>query len=364
MKEKLLMTKYFLLTVTVFILSLTSTTCHSPSGPGNGADTTSHAFSWTADTIGIYSSDLYGVWGSDINNVYAVGIVILSYSPYTYTAMMHWDGKQWLSSNYLDGELHGIFGFSPNDFWVVGQVPVDNSGYALISHWDGKVWTTWKLQQYPVLLSLWGTSSSNMYAVGWDGLILKYDGTAWTQQQSGTTMNLRSVWGLDDSHIYAAGNQDSTGEGVLLQSDGKSWKTITKGLTESGISVDSATLYGGFYSVWCNTPSKLHLVGALSYEGTPGNWSLSAIPNNAPIENFYYLAWMNAVRGSASNNIFICGDRDLIIHWNGKSWYIYNQFFNKSKQSGLNGIWISNNHVFIAGYENSENQAIVYRGAQ
>ena len=102
----------------------TSTTCHKPTEPGNGSDTTSHAFVWTADTIGIYFSSLRDVWGTDINNVYAVGLVILSDSPYTYTAIMHWDGTKWSSSNYLEGSLYGIYGFNANDIWVVGEVPV------------------------------------------------------------------------------------------------------------------------------------------------------------------------------------------------------------------------------------------------
>ncbi|HUI28939.1 MAG TPA: hypothetical protein VLX91_01890 [Candidatus Acidoferrales bacterium] len=362
MKKILPTLEYFLVVVACNVLLIFSFSCNLLTGPhhGGGSDSTSHTFIWAIDSIGTQPSVLYNVWGTDINNVYAVGIVILSYSPYAYTAIMRWDGTKWSSSNYLDGVLFGIYGFGTDDFWVVGEVPVYNDNYALISHWDGKSWTTWKLQQYALLQSVWGTSSSNLYAVGWGGLILKYDGTTWTQEQSGTTMNLHSVWGLDDSHIYAAGNQDSTGEGVLLESDGISWKTVAKGGNES-----DTTLYGGFHGVWSNTLSKIYVVGDLCYEGTPGNWRLSNIPNNAPTENFYYLAEMLAVRGNSSaNNVFICGSHDLIIHWNANSWHIYNQFFDKSKQSNLNGIWIKDNSVFIVGYENGENQAIAYRGTQ
>ena len=353
--------KFFTFPILIFIV-LTTLTCkkESPTAPPSGPDTTSHYFNWQADTIGIYPSYLHGVWGTDVNNVYAVGFVDLSYSPYTYTGIMHWNGSQWTSANYLEGFLQGIYGFSSTDIWVVGSWQVDYNGFSLIGHWNGTAWTSWKFSQYGPLSSVWGTSSSNLYAVGLGGLILHYDGTSWTQLQSGTTMDLSDVWGINSSLIFATGSQTSTGQGVLLEYDGVSWKTVAKG----GISVDSATLYGTFQTVWCNTPSKLFLAGAVCYEGTQGNWKLSDIPNNSPGPNLTGLAFMEAVRGNASNNVFICGDRDLIIHWNGSSWNIYNQFFDKMKQSSLNGIWMKDKSVFIVGYENSGSQAIVYRGTQ
>ncbi len=229
-------------------------------------DTTSHNFAWTADTIGIYPSYLHGIWGSDVNNVYAVGLIVLSNPPaYAYTGIMHWDGTLWTSQDYQEGDLRGIFGFGPNDIWAVGSWSIDYNPYSLITHWDGKTWTTWKPQQYNLLSALWGTSSSNLYAVGLSGLILHYDGKAWTQQQSGTTMDLADIWGTDNSHIWAAGYQTSTGDGVLLQYDGVSWKTITRGGNTSDTS-----LYGNFYGVWCNSTDKIILVGSLCYEGTLG----------------------------------------------------------------------------------------------
>jgi hypothetical protein len=36
------------------------------------------------------------------------------------------------------------------------------------------------------LMSVWGTSSNDVYAVGSNGTILHYDGTAWSQMASGT----------------------------------------------------------------------------------------------------------------------------------------------------------------------------------
>jgi hypothetical protein len=231
---------------------------------------------------------------------------------------------------------------------------------ALITHWDGQSWTTWEPQQYGELTAVWGTNSSNLYAVGAAGLVIHYDGSNWTQQQSGTSVDLNYIWGLDNTHIFATSFESNTGTGTLLESNGNSWNIVTTG----GINPDSTTLYGDFKSIWGSSVNKLNLVGSLSYEGSPGNWKLSNIPDNSEGNNLIGLTGMNHVSGAASNDIFICGDRDLMIHWNGASWYIYNQFFSKTKQSSLQGVWMQNNYVCITGYENSLSEAIVYRGVQ
>jgi hypothetical protein len=323
----------------------------------NLSDTTSHNFFWQSDTIGIYPSNIDGVWGADVNNVYGVGLIFYSYSPYLFTGIIHWDGAKWNSMDYHEGWLHAIYGFGSNDIWAVGHWQVDYNQYALITHWDGKIWTSWKLQQYPGLYGVWGSSSTNIYAVGSNGLILHYDGSTWSQQFSGTTSSFHDIWGIDSTQIYVAAFENAIGE--LLKYNGNEWQIVTYG----GIN-DNSKLYGQFFSVWCNSINKLYLVGSLSYEGIPGNWKLSDIPYNSPGPNLTGLTAMECVRGNSGNNVFICGDRDLIIHWNGKSWNIYYQFFDKSKQSSLHNIWLNDKNVFIVGFENNQSQAIVYRGKQ
>ena len=53
--------------------------------------------------------------------------------------------------------------------------------------------------------AVWGTSSSDVYAVGWEGTILHYDGTEWSAMPSGTTAHLHDVWGMSSSDFYAVG---------------------------------------------------------------------------------------------------------------------------------------------------------------
>ena len=55
------------------------------------------------------------------------------------------------------------------------------------------------------LNGIWGSSSSNVFAVGSGGTILKYNGTSWSSMTSGTTNQLNSVWGSSGTNVFAVG---------------------------------------------------------------------------------------------------------------------------------------------------------------
>ena len=46
-----------------------------------------------------------------------------------------------------------------------------------------------------VLNGVWGSSSSDVYAVGQLGGILHYDGDSWSKMASGTSIGLSGIWG-------------------------------------------------------------------------------------------------------------------------------------------------------------------------
>jgi hypothetical protein len=85
-----------------------------------------------------------------------------------------------------------------------------------------RVWRQMSSATANDLHDVWGTSASNVFAVGNAGTILHYDGAAWTSMSSGTTVALTRVWGASPSEVYAS---DETG--VLLRYDGSSWSSVT-----------------------------------------------------------------------------------------------------------------------------------------
>ena len=108
------------------------------------------------------------------------------------------------SLDYLDG----IWGSSASDVWAVGGA----SNYGVILHYTGTSWTT-SWSSVPLGTSwfvgaVWGTSPSDVWAVGATasgGGSVHYDGTAWTVVPTGTTETLYGVWGTSTSDVWAVG---------------------------------------------------------------------------------------------------------------------------------------------------------------
>jgi hypothetical protein len=55
------------------------------------------------------------------------------------------------------------------------------------------------------LYGVWGSSGSDVFAVGGGGTILHYNGFIWSSMASGTTNGLRDVWGSSESDVFAVG---------------------------------------------------------------------------------------------------------------------------------------------------------------
>ena len=67
---------------------------------------------------------------------------------------------------------------------------------------------TWQnpLPQGNNLTAVWGSSGSDVFAVGDLGTILHYDGSSWSAMSSGTTNDLWGVWGSSGSNVFAVGD--------------------------------------------------------------------------------------------------------------------------------------------------------------
>jgi hypothetical protein len=91
-----------------------------------------------------------------------------------------------------------------------------------ILHYDGISWSEMESNSTAWLLGMWGTSNTSIYAVGgfydgvggwfspdsWDGgVILYYDGNSWSELKTDISSRLFSIWGSSESDIYAVGAQ-------------------------------------------------------------------------------------------------------------------------------------------------------------
>jgi hypothetical protein len=100
-------------------------------------------------------------------------------------------------------DIFGVIGVALLLGGLVGLAACGKSKQAPTT--SGWVWQN-PLPQGNSLLSVWGSSPSNVFAVGTGGTILHYNGSMWSPMVSGTTNFLNAVWGSSSSDVFAVGD--------------------------------------------------------------------------------------------------------------------------------------------------------------
>lgn len=125
--------------------------------------------------------------------------------------------------------------------WQQQDVPWASDGHAVWVHENGQVFVggeqaqvlrlsgaSWvsaqAAQSNSIITGFWGTpGSAQVLAVGTNGALTRWDGASWTVQVSNDTAatNLLSVWGVTEDDAWAVGDG-----GVLLRYAGKNWNLV------------------------------------------------------------------------------------------------------------------------------------------
>ena len=302
-------------------------------------DTTSHEINWQIDTLGQPGNFLYDVWGLDENNVWAVGYVELRGSG---SGIIKWDGSKWGLFPPSEGVKQGIYGFSEESIFVVGESV--NRGFAAI--WNGNSWTEYRDDYflsrgdtvYP-LTGIWGSAPDDVWAVGNQGTIIHWNGTEWQKVDAGITTRITAIWGTTQSEIYIV--PISGVRSALYKFNGSVWQKIS-----DNIGIFSTTL-------WKVKQQSLLIGGTSLLEYNGSMFQEIQIPGRT--------RGIVKIRGSNINNIFTAGDFGEITHFNGLSWQDIDDFeVPDGRYRVLYSVWNSENKVFVVGVD--ENRAIVISG--
>lgn len=211
--------------------------------------------------------------------------------------------------------LHEIWGSSSSNVFAVGE-------WGTILHYNGSSWSAMAKKTSKLLVGVWGSSASDVFAVGHGGTILRYNGSSWSSMTSPTTNWLEGVWGSSGTNVFAVG-----GAGTILRYNGGSWSTMSNPSTAS------------LYSVWGSSGSNVFAVGyngtILRYNGS--SWS----PMTSPTTSFLYHVW-----GSSGSDIFAVGSGGTILHYDGSSW----SSMTSPTSNALYGLWgSSGSDVYAVG---------------
>lgn len=305
----------------------------------------SHDFEWTADTLAppdAYQILLKDIWGTDENNVWCVG-----HSDLNKYQIWHWNSVQWRNvETHIMGERPSyseIFGFSENDFWIVGSAGYQ--GYVL--HYDG-AWNRIDTNDLEHCYSVWGTSSQNLFIGSRHGLIYKYDGDQFIQYDTGRNILITTIWGLQSGEIFAIGvnNENQPAEPPI--------RYLFKYDTDKFTLIDSVVRVTPYVEtigmdLWGTDINNLY---------SPTGNSLTKYANGEWVTQFYAALWR--VYGSSPYNIFTGGYYDKVYHYNGVDWA---EVYSGNEVLGdIWGIWCNDDYVFVI--EHPEYFPRILRGKQ
>jgi len=159
------------------------------------------------------------------------------------------------------------------------------------------------------LLSIWGTSASDIWAVGADDgtgpVLIHFDGTNWNRIDTGTSGDLWWVWGDGQGTLFLSG-----AGGRVVEHD------IAGGtFTEHAAADPELTLFG----LWGTSATDVWTVGGnvngarnggiIHYDGT--TWTEVAQPEGKAFRSAF------KVWGTAPDDVWVVGTGALITHWDG-----------------------------------------------
>lgn len=309
-------------------------------------DTTSHDFVWDVDTFGI-GGYLREIQVIDENNIWAVGEIEADSGNY---GGAYWNGVSW-ELKELNGLGISVQTITPRGLWFFSE---DNIWFASgsIYHWDGiqtsLVWLR-DINTEETVEKIWAFSENNIFFVGSQGTIVNYDGSSFNRLESGSDVDLTDIWGCSDNEIWAAGREYN--KSVILKYNGSSWVTFYEWDSSlDNYMVPNEELLLSISSIWTTADmDSLIAVGAwgvftVSKQTGKARWSYQRRWDWDPSPIGYPLR----VRGRAANDIFVSGKRGTILHYNGKNWKHYYDFYDPGG-IWLRGIGLSNRSACFAG---------------
>lgn len=314
---------------------------------------------WTLVTPAPASKYLFGVWGRGSSDVYAVG---------DFGTVLHRDAQKWSPAAGINATttLYSVHGLDEpdGDLWIAGlnniwykpkggasfgsqsvsgnqrrvfatSKGVWAAGDGPLLRWDGSTWVPELLKLPPVVMyGIFGLPGADptLWAVGQGGQILRRDQGQFTESAPasvGPKVYLSDVWPQSATDVWAAGSY-----GTILHRDGNGWAPKRQGQKEEGYSkIWSA---GPSSPVWFLGPSTGRMLKWRDGQFEPAIMVAAAT--------------LNAIGGTADNNIWVVGASNTVLRFDGQQWSPFMPAPDAPGGTGAwNGVYASGRHVWLIG---------------
>jgi cysteine-rich repeat protein len=241
--------------------------------------------------------DLHGVWGADNGQIYAVGTTAAG----GVVMVLHFNGQSWRIDvqGPSEGTLLDVWGSSSSDAFAVGE-----DGRALYLNASG----TWlplntRVGAEVTLRGVWGEGpDGDVLAVGDAATIIRFvrSGGTWLKEPVRNVPSdtvFEAVWGRSSDEVYAVGR-----DGVIMRYAEFDWVREATGLTSADL-----------LDVWGSDDGAVFAVGE---DGTilrryQNDWTIMDTPQRGDL---------HTVWGSSDASIFAAGERGLTLFYDGQAW--------------------------------------------
>jgi hypothetical protein len=195
---------------------------------------------------------------------------------------------------------------------------------------------TWERLEVPTdveLLSLHGSSASDVWAVGPDATVLQFDGESWRThdvrsardlaleaEEPCSEVSLHGVFALGPTDVWVVGYifPSPSGAGLILHFDGQSWARHP---------IDAPDT---LFAVWASSATDVWTVGA---SGLVYRWNGTRWERNRPDTEHY----LTTVFGLSADDVWAAGNTGVAVHFDGAAWTLKTSSEANASRSALTG---------------------------
>jgi hypothetical protein len=154
-----------------------------------------------------------------------------------YSGAVHWNGNTWdaPSAAKITAGLMGLWSPAPGEFWTISYFNQQSTPPWGVEHWNGATLTHEDigLSTHPVgppapVEDLWGTSDSDVWAVGAQGAIVHRDATKWSKVPTPSQVDWHAVRAVASNRAWIAGS-----EGAIAHWTGTQFVPMVTGTTST-----------------------------------------------------------------------------------------------------------------------------------